>query len=141
MSDAADGMLGDWLPHKAKCRCTDCQLERSQASVAELEQEVERLKRKASNEEQAHLQTIDERDKAEDALSNAYWMATGCEAIWSNLFDYDDALADIRTKVSECDSLKAELAAANAKIARLSMVLNRQDENSAASLMRRANRE
>lgn len=30
MSNAADGYLGDWLPHKPKCRCTDCQLDRAQ---------------------------------------------------------------------------------------------------------------
>ncbi len=30
MSNAADGYLGDWLPHKPKCGCVECQLERSQ---------------------------------------------------------------------------------------------------------------
>ncbi len=28
-----DGYLGDYAPHSAKCRCTDCQLERVQADL------------------------------------------------------------------------------------------------------------
>ena len=28
MSNAADGYLGDWLPHKDKCRCDECSLGR-----------------------------------------------------------------------------------------------------------------
>jgi len=39
MSNAADGYLGDWLPHKDSCRCSDCQLEKAQKSIARLEQE------------------------------------------------------------------------------------------------------
>ena len=42
-SDAADGYLGDWLPHKDKCRCTDCQLERVQAENASLREQLARL--------------------------------------------------------------------------------------------------
>ena len=42
-SDAADGFLGDWLPHKAKCSCLDCQLQRSQARIRELEQRLKEL--------------------------------------------------------------------------------------------------
>lgn len=37
MSNAADGHLGDWLPHKDSCRCADCQLERAQRKNATLE--------------------------------------------------------------------------------------------------------
>lgn len=31
MSDAADGYLGDWLPHKESCRCADCLLDKALA--------------------------------------------------------------------------------------------------------------
>ncbi len=33
MSNAADGYLGDWLPHKDKCRCTDFELERANTQI------------------------------------------------------------------------------------------------------------
>lgn len=55
MANAADGDLGDWLQHKEGCKCTDCRLERAEASLrkqegahiaamAEKEAEIERLK-------------------------------------------------------------------------------------------------
>lgn len=37
MANAADGILGDWLPHKDSCRCADCQLWRLQQRVTGLE--------------------------------------------------------------------------------------------------------
>ena len=33
MSNAADGYLGDWLPHKKTCRCDECELGRVRASA------------------------------------------------------------------------------------------------------------
>lgn len=36
-ANAADGYLGDYLPHKANCRCEDCSLERAQERIAALE--------------------------------------------------------------------------------------------------------
>ena len=44
MSDAADGYLGDWLPHKESCRCVDCRCDRAEYRVAELEAENTRLR-------------------------------------------------------------------------------------------------
>lgn len=44
MSNAADGYLGDWLPHKSNCKCTDCQLERAQQRIARLEQRNKTLR-------------------------------------------------------------------------------------------------
>ena len=53
MSNAADGHLGDWLPHKDNCRCEDCSLERAQRRIAalqrKLETAVEALKRVKSH--------------------------------------------------------------------------------------------
>lgn len=48
MSNAADGYLGDWLPHKDNCRCTDCSLERAQQKIRTLTAERDALK--AENE-------------------------------------------------------------------------------------------
>lgn len=36
MSNAADGYLGDWAPHRTTCRCTDCQLDRATTKLASL---------------------------------------------------------------------------------------------------------
>lgn len=38
---------------------------------------------------------IDERDAAEEALSQAYYLIVGRSPEWSNLFGYKEALADI----------------------------------------------
>jgi hypothetical protein len=48
-----------------------------------------------AQEERAHLQTIDQRDRAEEALSQAYFLITGRSPEWSNLFGYDEALEEI----------------------------------------------
>jgi hypothetical protein len=40
MANAADGYLGYWLPHS---RCDDCQLERANAHIAELEAQLAAL--------------------------------------------------------------------------------------------------
>lgn len=45
--------------------------------------------------EEAMLQLIDERDAAEDALGQAYYLATGRSPEWSNKFGHKEALAEI----------------------------------------------
>ena len=47
MSNAADGYLGDWLPHKEKCRCVDCELERSQKRIRDLESALQAAQARA----------------------------------------------------------------------------------------------
>lgn len=51
-------------------------------------------------------QAIDERDKAEEALSQAYYLATGRSPEWSNKFGHDDAVEEIGDVVAV---LKAEV--------------------------------
>lgn len=46
-------------------------------------------------EERAHMQTIGERDDAEEALSNAYAWVADKPAEWSNCFSYTDATNEI----------------------------------------------
>lgn len=41
------------------------------------------------------LQLIDERDDAEQALSQAYYLVTGRSPEWSNKFGHQDALEEI----------------------------------------------
>ena len=68
-----------------------------EAQKSNLERELERH---ASIEEKAHLQTIDERDAAEEALSQAYYLITGHSPEWSNLFGHQEALPETPLAVS-----------------------------------------
>ena len=44
MSNAADGFLGrDFLEHRSKCRCAECELERAENKVSALEARVKEL--------------------------------------------------------------------------------------------------
>lgn len=52
-----------------------------------------------AEEERAHMQTIAERDDAEDALGDAYVFVTGRAAEWSNLFGYEEATNEIAEAV------------------------------------------
>lgn len=45
--------------------------------------------------EETALKLIDERDAAEQALSQAYYLITGKSPEWSNLFGYAEALQEI----------------------------------------------
>lgn len=77
----------------------------------EFEREFGRL---ASIEEKAHLQTIDERDQAEETLSQAYYLITGNSPQWSNNFGHEQALVDI-DDAQRC--LRAEIRSADAMAA------------------------
>lgn len=58
------------------------------------------LRAELADEEQEHVRTIIQRDAAEEALANAYAAVTGHEAVWTNLFGYDDALNEIAQTVA-----------------------------------------
>ena len=64
-------------------RCEEY-LKRAQAAEAAL-----------AEEEKAHEQTVTERDEAEEALSQAYYLIVGRSPEWSNLFGHEQALEDI----------------------------------------------
>lgn len=77
------------------------------------------LERYASIEGKSHLQTLTERDEAEEALSQMYFLITGRSPEWSNLFghqhaieDVDDAQKCLRAEIkqleAELESLRAE---------------------------------
>lgn len=66
------------------------------AALAKVRDEHQReLERYASIEGKAHLQTIDERDAAEEALSQAYFLIKGQSPQWSNNFGHEEALEEI----------------------------------------------
>lgn len=44
MERVFDGIIGDWLPHKSKCRCTDCQLDRAHQAVRDLQKQNDALR-------------------------------------------------------------------------------------------------
>lgn len=50
--------------------------------------------------ERAMLKLIEERDAAEEALSQAYAIVMGEGPNWSNLFGYQDALNQIERRVN-----------------------------------------
>ncbi len=86
--------------------------------IAALEAERERY---ASIEGKAHLQTIDERDRAEDALSQAYYLVIGRSPEWSNLFGHEEAVEEI-DDAQKC--LRAEIAQQAAENARLRLQID-----------------
>lgn len=51
-------------------------------------------------DERQLLQLIDERDNAEEALSQAFYIVTGRSPEWSNLFHHNEALEEIKDAVS-----------------------------------------
>src|SRR3546814_20490929 len=53
---------------------------------------LEAKDREIAREEQSHSRTIDERDAAEKALSDAYAIVTGRPPEWSNHFGFKEAL-------------------------------------------------
>ena len=74
------------------------------------------LAQNAERVERAHLQTIDERDAAEEALSQAYYLITGESPEWSNNFgkeaaleQIDDAQRMLRETVKQAESRLATL--------------------------------
>lgn len=86
----------------------------SEASeMLKLEAEIDKLKLELNNEERMHEQTIEQRDAAEDALSDAFTAVTGREPEWSNLFGYAEALDEMRPELA---ALRARLEAMEVQI-------------------------
>lgn len=56
-----------------------------------------------THEEIAHGRTIDQRDTAEEAVSQAYYLVTGRSPEWSSVFGYSQALEEIE---DACASLR-----------------------------------
>ena len=94
------------------------------ANVAAAQDEIERLlTRMGATEMKDHLQTVDERDAAEETLSQAYYLITGNSPHWSNLFGHQEALQDIddaqrclRAEIAENAALKAQIATLTAAV-------------------------
>jgi hypothetical protein len=92
------------------------ELARLRARVAVLEGENEKQQREFEREDRSHRDTIDDRDSAEQAMSQAYFLITGRSPEWSNLFGYsnaleeiDDAQALLRARVAELAGYEREL--------------------------------
>jgi hypothetical protein len=56
-----------------------------------------------NTEERKFEQVVSERDAAEEAMSQAYYLVTGKSPEWSNLFGYSQALEEIK---DACDVLR-----------------------------------
>lgn len=53
-----------------------------------------------SDDQSKILKVIDERDEAEAAISDIYFLVTGISPQWSNNFGYAEAISDIRDAIS-----------------------------------------
>lgn len=73
-----------------------------------------------SEEERRHEQTIGERDAAEEALSQAFYLIVGHSPEWSNLFGHKEALGEIDDAQR---LLRETIANQSAEIARLRVAL------------------
>lgn len=76
--------------------------------------------REIERQETAHLATIDERDEAQEAISQMYYLIIGRSPEWSNLFgvkealeEVDDAQSLLRTQIT---SQAARIAALEAQL-------------------------
>lgn len=69
--------------------------EKKSAEVQRLTEALAEKDRAADKEEASHLDTIAQRDAAEEALSDAFIAVTGQNPDWSSLFGYREALDEI----------------------------------------------
>ena len=96
-----------------------------QKKCADLQAKLEEQGRELRNEEQEHERTIIHRDAAEESLSLAYLTVTRNEAVWSNLFGYDEAVNDI---AAELQRLRTENAEKDRIIAALKLRVEQRDK-------------
>jgi len=113
--------------------CAECELDRVHidririmAERDSLRADVERLTRELAASERTADQLLTERDNAEEAMSQAYYLVTGNSPQWSNNFGYEQAHEDIS---ETCDSLRAALAKAQAELAQYKSAPDQQSEN------------
>lgn len=72
-------------------------------TVLALLDELEAKDKRIAELERDETQLIEERDSAEQALSDMYEAAMGDRPEWSNLFGYADAIDDVAQRVSFLD--------------------------------------
>ena len=60
----------------------------------------EKCQRVQAQTDAALLRAVGERDKAQEVVSQAYYLVTGRSPAWSDLFGYDEALEEIADAVS-----------------------------------------
>jgi hypothetical protein len=65
------------------------------AEIATQAARIKELELRVEMEERHHLATIDQRDNAEESLSQAYFLIKGMSPEWSNLFGHAEAIEDI----------------------------------------------
>lgn len=67
----------------------------------DIEKRLEELTTSLAKEEKSHLQSVTERDEAQESISHAYYLITGRSPEWSNNFGFKQALEEI----DECQTL------------------------------------
>lgn len=79
---------------------------RAANTIAHLLSELDKRDAEIAKEEHKFEQVIDERDKAEEAISQAYYLVIGQSPQWSNKFGHDQALDEID---NACGLLRGEI--------------------------------
>lgn len=69
-----------------------------------------------TSEERAHLQTIDERDAAEECLSQMFYLVTGRNPEWSSAWGHAEALEEVADAMA---LLKQTLAGERSRCAKI----------------------
>lgn len=85
-------------------------------ALAARDAEIARLTKDADREEVAHGNTIDQREAAEEAMSQAYFLITGNSPPWSNVFGFGEALEEIEDAQS---TIRQVLSARTAELTEL----------------------
>ncbi|OMP92723.1 hypothetical protein [Raoultella terrigena] len=87
-------------------RCSKCDMpEHANVHYADAaEMEIAALRLRIAELEKSELQLIDERDIAEEALSDMYQAATGERPEWSNMFGFADAVDAVEHRLGELES-------------------------------------
>lgn len=87
-------------------RCSKCDIpEHANVHYADAaEMEIAALRLRIAELEKSELQLIDERDIAEEALSDMYQAATGERPEWSNMFGFADAVDAVEHRLGELES-------------------------------------
>jgi septal ring factor EnvC (AmiA/AmiB activator) len=76
------------------------EVELKTAALKGMSKQADKLAAERDALEKSLENTVDERDRAEEALSHAYFIIFGRSPEWSNLFGHEHALEEIKDAVS-----------------------------------------
>jgi hypothetical protein len=93
--------MSDYAELCARLRCISRATVSMDADRIDAADAIEQQARELEKEDLAHARTIDERDAAEEALSQAYYLVTGNNPEWSSGFGHAHAIKDIGDAIGQ----------------------------------------